>query len=180
MASQIIQRAVAEAIEGYQGGVPVDVCTIARNLGIEIIETPFPENLELSGMLVREGNRTYMAVNQIQSSHRKRFTVAHEIGHFLLDESKTVWIDKRVSFRKEADVGTPANYKLEEVRANRFAAELLMPEDAVSIRFRQSTHDGDDWDEEGPLVALAAEFDVSLQAMLIRLQGLGLLTAPGY
>lgn len=53
---------------------------------------------------------------------RFRFTVAHEIGHFVLHQ-KTV-IDRAV-LRKDFTVWTQAT---EEAEANHFAAELLMPE----------------------------------------------------
>lgn len=183
MASKAIQKAVARLLEGHNQ-LPVDVKAIAAQLEIDIIEPEFPENPDLSGMLVRDGQRTFMAINQTQSEGRKRFTIAHEIGHFVLDEAKAVWIDKGVrpvvSYRRGTDVGTRYRYRLEEVRANRFAAELLMPEEAVRERFYQLTADGTDWEAEDALLDLAAAFDVSLPAMAIRLRELELLMAPGY
>lgn len=183
MSSQGIQRALDKALSGYTLGVPIRVETIARTLGIEIIETPFAENPDLSGMLVREQERTFMAINEIQSPRRKRFTVAHEVGHFLLDAGKAIWIDNGaslISYRRPSGVGTPVNYRLEEVRANRFAARLLMPDKDVEDRFNKLTEEGVDWEDAPPLMTIAREFDVSLQAMSIRLRELGLLTIPGY
>lgn len=183
MSSQVIERAVQRALRDYGGGLPVDVGAIASRLGIEIVKTPFPENPDLSGVLVREHRHTFMAINEAQSEPRQRFTIAHEIGHFLLDEAKAVWIDKGVhpvSYRRTGDGGTPEAYKLEEVRANRFAAELLMPSQEVERRFADHTGQGADWEGSKDLLDIANEFEVSLQAMAIRLRELGLLTIPGY
>ena len=163
--------------------LPVDVEKIAREkLHIEIIETPFAENPDLSGMLVRNGDQVFMAINAVQSKPRQRFTIAHEIGHYLLDEAKPIWVDKRirpvqVSFRTTGASGTPTSYQLPEVRANRFAAELLMPADWVTREFEALDSPEVDWsDDDGPIRSLATRFDASIQAMTIRLLELKLLS----
>jgi Zn-dependent peptidase ImmA (M78 family) len=53
---------------------------------------------------------------------RWRFTVAHEIGHFVLHQRSTI---DRTTLRKDFTVWTKAS---EEAEANYFAAELLMPQ----------------------------------------------------
>lgn len=174
-----ITAAVKPLIEDVQ--LPIDVEKIAREkLNIEILETHFAENPDLSGMLVRNGDQVFMAINAAQSKPRQRFTIAHEIGHYLLDEAKPIWVDKnirpvQVSFRKGSG-GTPAAYQLSEVRANRFAAELLMPADWVSREFFALDAPGIDWsDDDEPIQKLANRFGASIQAMTIRLLELKLL-----
>lgn len=162
--------------------LPVDVEKIAHDkCHIEVVKTPFAENPDLSGMLVRNGSQVFMAINAAQSESRQRFTIAHEIGHFLLDEAKPIWVDKgsirpvQVSFRKGSG-GTPTSYQLPEVRANRFAAELLMPADWVTREFAALDGPGVDWSDDGePIRRLAHQFGASIQAMTIRLLELGLL-----
>jgi len=175
MKSNAIKSQVRELIQDLDH-LPVNVAKIAQEkLQIEILETSFAENPDLSGMLVRNGNQVFMAINAAQSPARQRFTIAHEIGHYLLDEAKPIWVDKssirsvQVSFRKGLG-GTPESYQLPEVRANRFAAELLMPSDWVAREFAALDRSDADWsDDEGPIRTLAERFDVSIQAMTIRL-----------
>ena len=161
--------------------LPVDVEKIAEKLHIEILEKHFAENPELSGMLVRNGDEVFMAVNSAQSKSRQRFTVAHEIGHYLLDEAKPIWVDKnirpvQVSFRKGSG-GIPTSYPLSEVRANRFAAELLVPTDWVLQEFTALGGPDVDWsDDADSIQTLAERFGVSIQAMTIRLFELQLLS----
>ena len=182
MKSNAIKSAATELIQDLDH-LPVNVEKIAQEkLQIEIIKTSFAENTDLSGMLVRNGTQVFMAINAAQSPARQRFTIAHEIAHYLLDEAKPIWVDKssirsvHVSFRKGSR-GTPESYQLPEVRANRFAAELLMPTDWVIREFDALDRPGADWsDDEGPIRKLAEQFDVSIQAMTIRLFELKLLS----
>lgn len=159
---------------------PVPVNAIAKQLGIEVVHTDFKENLGLSGMLVRESDHTLMAINSVHSLARQRFTIAHEIGHFLLDDTQPIWVDKgvgptqQISFRHDSN---PA-YAWEEVRANKFAAELLMPMEWVSEDFDVKNTEGVDWEEEYATHDLASKYQVSYQAMLIRLIELHLLARP--
>lgn len=180
MKPHAIKVAVKPLIEDLQ--LPIDVEKIAREkLNIEILETHFAENPDLSGMLVRNGDQVFMAINAAQSKPRQRFTIAHEIGHYLLDEAKPIWVDKsirpvQVSFRKGFG-GTPATYQLPEVRANRFAAELLMPTDWVAQEFAALDGPDIDWsDDDEPIRNLANRFGTSIQAMTIRLLELELLS----
>jgi Zn-dependent peptidase ImmA (M78 family) len=63
----------------------------------------------------------------------------------------------------------------EEVEANRFAAELLMPrllvDESVKSKMQQKPHTRDDL-----VTILAHEFDVSTDAMGYRLINLGIIT----
>ena len=143
--------------------LPIPVDRVATHLGIEI------ENADLgadcSGVLIRRGDRAVIGVNSGDFRTRQRFTVAHEIGHFVLHEQQTyVDAEYAVNFR---DLESGSGTKTEEIEANRFAAALLMPELLVKKEFNARRFDlaGDD-DE---LRLLAKKFGVSAQAMAIRL-----------
>ena len=71
-----------------------------------------------------------IGVNEDHHSNRQRFSIAHEIAHFVLHHGDT-YIDKgyRVHFR---DLESGSGTKREEMEANAFAAALLMP--AVWVR----------------------------------------------
>lgn len=150
-------------------GAPVDVTEVARRLGVEVAARPVEDSV--SGVLVVRGRRGAIGVNRNHHPHRQRFTVAHELGHFLLHrDAGSVFVDSTLTFyrdRRSAD-----GVYLQEMEANTFAAELLMPEERVR---EELDRDEIDVHDEVALGKLAARFDVSRQALTIRLVRLGLI-----
>ena len=144
-------------------GLPVSITHVAKHLGIEVEHADLGEGC--SGVLVRRPDGTVIGVNRRDSQNRQRFTIAHEIGHFLLHEEQT-YVDAGFSMNFR-DLESGSGTKREEIEANRFAAALLMPEALVKKEFsaRQFDLAGDD----GELKLLAGKFGVSAQAMAIRL-----------
>lgn len=164
-------RAVAEAQKlrrRSQPGqdLPVDVHGIASQLGIEVVERQLTET---SGLLLRREGRTICVVNRRHSATRKRFTIAHELAHHALHPPKESY-DLHVSAR---DQRSSEGTFLEEIEANAFAAELLMPEELVRARVPKAL---DLFLHEERIGRLATDFKVSREAMTHRLTNLGLLT----
>lgn len=158
-----------------EGGVhtpPVPVEDIARRLGAELRYSPYEG--ELSGMVYRDGDRIVVGVNSLHHPNRQRFTIAHEIGHLLLHRGKEVHIDRTFRVNLRDDVSSKA-VDQEEIQANRFAAELLMPRGMLieDLKTQQI-----DYENEEALGELAKRYRVSLQAMTFRLANLGLVTLP--
>ncbi|MDY7092611.1 MAG: ImmA/IrrE family metallo-endopeptidase [Acidobacteriota bacterium] len=149
---------------------PIDVRDIGRQLGVIVLE----EDLEgeVSGMLTREARRPVILVNRSDSITRKRFSIAHELGHFLLHK-ETVFVDRRVRFRNQR---SSLGIDREEIEANQFAAELLMPTDFIGRIFSQLQDAGCAEDCEELVSKMAGSFEVSPQAMEIRLVNLGILS----
>jgi len=153
--------------------IPVDVGAIARSLGAEVRLQRADETL--SGFLLRDAvrGRTIIGVNAEQHPNRRRFTIAHEIGHLLLHEGAAIRIDStqnvfRLSLR---NVASSTGEVLEEREANLFAAELLLPSDLVARELAR--HVNLDLHDEDDVRALADRFEVSAQALSIRLAYLG-------
>src|SRR5215207_2721590 len=73
---------------------PVQVEELARTLGADIQKRPAED--ELSGFLFRDlkGKRAVIGVNSKHPYNRQRFTVAHELGHFLLHEGEVMHVDR--------------------------------------------------------------------------------------
>ncbi|HWX56556.1 MAG TPA: ImmA/IrrE family metallo-endopeptidase [Verrucomicrobiae bacterium] len=121
-----------------------------------------------------ENDRGAIGYNSTHARVRQRFTVAHEIAHFILHLKKNrrsqLFIDPFVIFRRDDNSAT-GNDK-EEVEANRFGAALLMPATLVRKEIRKHSLDLDDEDALG---FLAKQFRVSAVAMTYRLSALGLL-----
>jgi Zn-dependent peptidase ImmA (M78 family) len=157
--------------------VPVE--KIARRHGIEIRSQPIDEE-GVSGFLARRpGQAAIIGVNSNQPEKRRRFTVAHELGHFFLhgeQGQQEVHVDRTHQF--SVKLRSPASSRgddIEEVEANLFAAELLMPTRFIEHDFARQSIDLSDDDEAA--AALAERYGVSTQAMSIRLAYLGLINA---
>lgn len=141
--------------------IPVDPVTIAKKLGIEVYETVLPDTV--SGAIIKEkGKDARILVQANDTDNRKRFTVAHEIGHFIANSDSGEDTFEYVDLR---DTESSEGNNPKEVFANKFAAELLMPQDLVKQAFRSTQS----------VSLLAAQFGVSAEAMRFRLKNLGLL-----
>jgi IrrE N-terminal-like domain len=143
--------------------LPVPIDSIAVDLlGLVVDEE---DGLEVSGMLVPADHQVWLNGRESrQSPGRRRFTLAHEVGH---------WVCHYEQGRVEptycrSDVIGVGVGRAREREANAFAAQLLMPESLVRR-------------EAGALqlniLALAQRFEVSPPAMKVRLQQLALLPA---
>jgi len=151
----------------------VDVRQIAASVGLNVVEDDLGD--DISGALVTNAEGTAVLVQATHHEHRKRFTIAHEIGHFVLrhhfTEGGHVHVDRGnyISLRgRRASEGVDPK----EIEANWFAAALLMPAEmvtkAVSRLDVTALHDQH-------VEQLAETFKVSQQAMTIRLSTLRLL-----
>jgi Zn-dependent peptidase ImmA (M78 family) len=142
--------------------LPVDPISIAQRLGIKV----YTANMDpgVSGSLVKRAgyDDPEINLNAGDSRNRQRFTCAHEIGHYVkrsaAGEDNETWeyIDRRDSL-------TSTGRNPDEIYANQFAANLLMPTAHVKALRKQY----------GP-ASLAFEFGVSADAMNFRLDNLGL------
>jgi Zn-dependent peptidase ImmA (M78 family) len=147
---------------------PVDVEVIATSLKIEVRKTPAED--DLSGFLLKQTNGTVViGVNSLHHPNRQRFTIGHEIGHFLLHHHEQVHVDRSVLKLRDANSSKGENE--EEIEANRFAAELLMPYKFLEQDLVKYAANGS-LDDRG-MAQLAARYRVSVQAMTNRLISLG-------
>lgn len=148
--------------------LPIPVEIIAHRLGVVVDTAPLGE--DISGVLVVKDEIGTIGVNQSHSPVRQRFTIAHELGHYVLHrELSNLFIDKEyTAFR---DSKSSQGEDRAEIQANRFAAALLMPREMV-MREIGGPH-GFDFGDEKTLDRLADKFQVSVQAMSIRLSNLG-------
>jgi Zn-dependent peptidase ImmA (M78 family) len=148
---------------------PVDVVRLALRMGIrQVLLKAFDTDTALAGMIRRQGGEGTIWVNMFDAPVRQRFTVAHEIGHWVLHLSGDgIWEEpaEAVAYR----LSSPT-FSGQEAEANRFAASLLMPAPLVNAFLEDGRSDPDD---------LAQVFDVSRQAMEIRLESLRRLMQSG-
>lgn len=159
------RRAAESIVQRLSTEFPIQPKAIAEKLGVRVLKAP-PTHGGLSGAFLVSNGQPIILYNGADADLRQRFTIAHELGHFILHsrpgEAKVLFRDDRSS------EGT----RIPEIQANAFAAALLMPEPLVRERVKQHIT-GIHSDE---VDTLAKEFKVSSQAMGYRLIDLELYT----
>ncbi len=148
----------------------VDVKEIAEKKGALVVEEPLKDE-DFSGFLYRSSDSPpVIGVNSLHHPNRKRFTIAHELGHMLLHPKTGVHLDKVMIQMRDSKSAEGSDH--DEIEANRFAAELLMPAAFLErdIRSMGKIHA----DDETAIDSLAKRYGVSKQSMAIRLSGIGL------
>lgn len=174
MTSRVAIEELATSIRYAAGetSIPIDPTRIAQHLGVRVVVKDFSE--ELSGVLIRKGNASTIAVSASDGPLRRRFTVAHECGHLALGHQGEIFIDKQVINRRDGNSSLAIDDQ--EIEANQFAASLLMPRDEIVAhldRLHQS------YRLRAVLIELmAGTFRVSKPAMEYRLVNLGLIASP--
>ena len=148
--------------------IPVPVESIAEDLlGLRIEERDLGD---CSGMLVPSERLIVVnaaeATNGDTPTRRHRFTIAHELGHWICHAQQDVG-EEQPTYCRSRDLAQDADRDLER-EANVFGAELLMPEAAV----REA------WVALPDAAEVAARFEVSALAAQWRLYSFGLIAEP--
>jgi Zn-dependent peptidase ImmA (M78 family) len=149
---------------------PIPIERIARDAGAVLRYEPFEG--DLSGLLFREGEQVIIGVNALHSKTRQRFTIAHELGHLILHASHGLHVDRGFPTRARDSVSSQA-VDAEEIQANTFAAELLMPSDLLREDLQARVLD---FENDTLVPELADRYKVSTQAMTFRLVNLGIIS----
>ncbi|MDT8330167.1 ImmA/IrrE family metallo-endopeptidase [Roseomonas gilardii] len=149
-------------VNDFLGEAPVDLEGMARALGLEVhMDADLPD--DVSGRIKRlrgmRGDRFVIEVNGAHPSRRRRFTLAHEIAHYLLHQ------DLFGDSLEDSEMYRSGLPEPVEYEANRYAADLLMPANLVRTLFRAGVKS---------LNHLSDAFDVSEGALRIRLKQLRL------
>jgi Zn-dependent peptidase ImmA (M78 family) len=120
----------ANIINKYSDKLPVDVEAICKELGISIQRDDFKKinkkfNKHVSGVIYIKDNSKIIFINRDDSPQRQRFTIAHELGHYMLhrNNERLLTDGVMISFR--------AFKNALEYEADDYAAKLLMPEKHV-------------------------------------------------
>ena len=143
--------------KGYYLGNSLNIENVIRTFDdIEVRYEQMEPNQ--SGSFKYENDKWVIGVNRNHHPNRQKFTLAHELGHYILHREKNIDIVDTTFFRNN-------NADTIEYMANEFAAKLLMPEDMVR----------DLVDNQGikNIGELAEKFEVSASAMKYRIVSLG-------
>jgi Zn-dependent peptidase ImmA (M78 family) len=147
-----------------QAPPPVDLERVADGLGLKIIYDELSSGI--AGGTFKDNSAAVgyrIIANARDKKRRQRFTLAHEIAHYVLHRDMLgdgMWDSGRYE--------SPLGPRYEE-QANRLAADILMPSDLVRTYYEQ----------EKSVSGLAELFGVSTDAMNYRLQELGVALASG-
>lgn len=149
-----------EVLNESRKTLPVDVFALPKKLGIELNLACLGNTV--SGMIEKSGEAFTLTVNEQDPETRQRFTIAHELGHYMLHRHLIGdgLDDDRVY--RSTDVGKYHNTRVglkQEREANRFAANLLMPREAANDHYKKGAS----------IESIAEEFGVSKHTMSIRL-----------
>lgn len=142
---------------GYSLPSEINVLAIARSFVDSVSWFDFSE---VDGVLVRFNGKSHIGIRKNAPFVRKRFTIAHELGHFLMHDGS--FID-----------GSELNCLKVETEANVFAGELLMPEGMIrkNVSLLSAFVSS-----KSICTEMAWIFRVSSQAMTVRLNDLGINT----
>lgn len=160
-----IKNIAEHILKLYCDECPTNIFHIAKQLDLKIYEAIFDRD-DVSGMIEARNKKIYIAKQD--SEQRQRFSIAHEIGHYVLHHSGNIdyeqYEHKHISFRDNA---ASLGFDIREIEANFFAANLLMPESRIKELFTEGFS----------LQELAYYMNVSKAAMTYRLEYLGLFDA---
>ena len=171
-----IEETVSGLLKRHQiYGAPVPVDRIATEEGLPIIEHALQG--EVSGALISSNGVSAIAVNSAHHLNRRRFTIAHELAHSKLchkgDQDHIDW--KFTVLRRDGKSSEASD--VQEIEANMFAANLLMPREFLSKDLKlQAGSNGEVELSNEQLSALARKYQVSETAMNFRLINLGLIS----
>lgn len=146
-------------------GPPVNIEAIIRSLGIDL-DKKADLHPEIAGQLARLPDGKFkISVNRKDTYYRQRFTMAHELGHYLMHAHLIGdGIDDSKAYRSvpEGDFFNEAISKREETQANQFASRLLLPKSVITRLAKPGVSVKD----------ISVKLQASIQATEIRLQGL--------
>lgn len=158
--SKVVYRTPTELLGelGIRAPEEIDVEVVAAHLGATVVYEP------LSGCAARllgYGDRAIITVDQNASRPRRRFSAAHELGHWMRDRGRVAFACTELALETSWDGTNP------ERGANTFATDLLLPAAMFKSRVQK---------REPSLAAcweLARQFETSLTATALRLVELG-------
>lgn len=143
--------------EGYYKGYILDIEKFIKDKYPDIIVIKVDLSSDISGRLEYKDGYWQMSVNLKHPEVRRRYTLGHELGHYLNHRNSVKRFEDTIYFRSEQKSSM-------EYMADQFAARLLMPENDVNELVKTGIKTVKD---------MAEKFGVSLEAMKYRLVQLG-------
>ena len=137
---------------------PIDLVAASERLGLFAYSLVLPPSDLDGGYVALDDQLGVALINGAQQPARRRFTLAHEIGHHVFQDEYAV------------DVAAAGRAGTERI-IDAFAIHLLLPRDTLARRWREL--DGDDGARTAALI-IGAEYRVSWTALCAQLVNLGI------
>lgn len=155
---------------------PVEIVRVCNENDLKVFEEYLGG--DVSGLIVvdektweKYDSNQFISVNLTDSAVRRRFTIAHELAHYVLHRNK----DSKLYAHRDLNNDQETRSSIEQ-EANYFAANILMPEKLVKNRVEEIRKDTWGNVSGSELVKeIADDFVVSESAADVRLRQLGII-----
>lgn len=159
------QLGLQQALAG--GQAPIDVLGVMHHLGLVVIFRPLEG---LLGAYLPLPGVAGIIVTTKRPLQVQRFTAAHELGHFMFKHA--VSTDKDVGFAARGEI---KRYDPQEVEADAFASEFLMPKWLIAAHVRRQSWTLNELRQQPYVYQLSLRLGVSYEALCWALQGHGII-----
>jgi Zn-dependent peptidase ImmA (M78 family) len=167
-----LYRSIQELAVAYK---KVDVVKLAESLGLKVFLAEDGISDFNAEIVYDEDDQAFeILVNAKHSYTRQRFSIAHEIAHFILHRDQLIDMKKISRGPKNGD-----NYKTEK-EADKLAEEILMPEELIKQYCDELKVNADSEIDTDVIRMLAQKFEVSPIVTAIRLRNLGYIVSLSY
>ncbi len=162
----------------------IDMEELVKAHAIHYFDKKLQSNISGASMTTENGKQV-IVVNKHQPSTRKKFTIAHELGHLLLKHDTALNTQDKGTIDQQKQYNTPSQILFRddktsegsdwrEIEANHFAASLLMPREILNKEIHKLIQKNSrKYLCEDDVRDLAETFGVSSISMSIRLSRLG-------
>ena len=169
-AEKVIQENNVDPSNGY------DIVSLAKGMGFYVGTALLDENEDGFIMVNTEGTKLLgteynkiIVVNDSRDLDLKRFIIAHELGHYVINgKDSEIFAHRKKEGDERADNEQEVDY---------FAASLLMPKSAFSAKYKQLCAEGKGIAER--VVKLKNIFRAPMESVLRRIEELGLVANGG-
>ncbi|MBD3299731.1 MAG: ImmA/IrrE family metallo-endopeptidase [Candidatus Moranbacteria bacterium] len=157
---EALNKLIQPLKDKYLNVIPLPVIALAKDLGLQVFESKDLLDFE-SGTIRKENQKYIIYVNANHSPPRQRYTIAHEIGLFLMFDYK---IQEKIDISKNLEAAvapfdTKGNVDERFLEAYKFAMDILLPE----YTFLEKWHSSRTLDEIARFFAVPKEI-VALRA----------------
>ncbi len=162
-----IKNYIIELTTGLYKGYQLQLDELSKKLNLRFFLADFDDK-KISGVIIKDEKTEFynIYVNRKDPPNRRRFTFAHEIGHYISFKMNSYSKDELIANERFEDYAMSFRHNdvhsKAETEANQIAAEILMPEKMVKDLVKQGL----------TAEEMADQFYVSPSAMIIRLQTL--------
>lgn len=112
--------------------IPVNIVEKIKEQNIELNELCYDLHDDVLGEIKKENGKYKINIQGYDFNYRRRFTMAHELGHYILhkdlldDEGLDDGLSYETMYRKNAKISSN-----QETQANKYAIELLVPKQLI-------------------------------------------------